>query len=75
MSSSDYGNAEKRIETKEYKHCRTMSDLVPEDEIEGLLKKLPEWDHEEKAIVRVLEFYEYMEAVYFVNDVADISED
>lgn len=52
-----------------------MSDLVPEDEIESLLKKLPEWDHDEKAIVRVFEFDEYMEAIDFVNAVADISED
>ena len=52
-----------------------MSDLVPKDEIEGLLKKLPEWDHEEKAIVRVFEFDEYIEAIDFVNAVAEISED
>ena len=52
-----------------------MSDLVPEDEIAGLLKKLPEWDHEEKAIVRVFEFDEYIEAIDFVNAVAEISED
>ena len=52
-----------------------MSELVEVEEIEVLLKKLPEWDHEKKAIVRVFEFDEYMEAIDFVNGVAEISEE
>ncbi|MBP82963.1 MAG: 4a-hydroxytetrahydrobiopterin dehydratase [Verrucomicrobiales bacterium] len=52
-----------------------MSDLVAKDEIRGLLKKLPEWDNEEKAIVRVFEFNDYTETIDFVNAVAEIAED
>ena len=29
-----------------------MSDLIEEEEIEGLLKKVPEWDHENKSITQ-----------------------
>ncbi len=52
-----------------------MSDLVEKDEIEGLLKKLPEWDLEEKAICRVVEFEDYMDGVDLLNGVADIAEE
>lgn len=53
----------------------TMSDLIEEEEIEGLLKKVPEWDHENKSITRSVEFAEFMEAIDFVNAVAEIAED
>ena len=52
-----------------------MSDLVEEEELNALLKKLPEWDLEEKSIIRVLEFDEFMEGVDFVNAVAEIAEE
>ncbi|MCG8603313.1 MAG: 4a-hydroxytetrahydrobiopterin dehydratase [Verrucomicrobiales bacterium] len=52
-----------------------MSDLIEEEEIEVLLKKVPEWDHEEKSITRSVEFAEFMEAIDFVNAVAEIAED
>ncbi|MEM9282340.1 MAG: 4a-hydroxytetrahydrobiopterin dehydratase [Verrucomicrobiota bacterium] len=52
-----------------------MSELVEEEELETLLKKLPEWDHEEKSIVRVVEFDDYMESIDFVNGVAEIAEE
>lgn len=52
-----------------------MSELIPVDEIPLLLKKLPEWDHEEKAIVRVVEFDDFMEGIDFVNGVAEIAEE
>ncbi|MDF1861613.1 MAG: 4a-hydroxytetrahydrobiopterin dehydratase [Verrucomicrobiales bacterium] len=52
-----------------------MSDLVEEEEVERLLKKIPEWDHEGKAITRSVEFAEFMEAIDFVNAVAEIAED
>jgi len=51
-----------------------MSELVDEEEIDSLLKKLPEWEHEESAVVRVVEFDEFMEAIDFVNAVAEIAE-
>tara|TARA_R110000850_G_scaffold6593_15_gene25481 strand:- start:403 stop:687 length:285 start_codon:yes stop_codon:yes gene_type:complete len=52
-----------------------MSDLVAKEEVEGLLKKLPEWEHEDKSIFRVFEFDDYMESIDFVNAVAEISEE
>lgn len=52
-----------------------MSELVAEEDLEALLKKLPEWDHEEKSIVRVVEFDEFMEGIDFVNGVAEIAEE
>lgn len=52
-----------------------MSDLIEADELEVLLKKLPEWDLEENTIVRVLEFDEFMEGIDFVNAVAEIAEE
>ena len=52
-----------------------MSDLIEADELPGLLKKLPEWDLEDKTIVRVLEFDEFMDGIDFVNSVAEIAEE
>ena len=54
-----------------------MSELVAQEELESLLKKLPEWDHEEedKSIVRVFEFDEFMEGIDFVDAVAEIAEE
>ena len=52
-----------------------MSELIDSDELEGLLKKLPEWDLENNSIVRMMEFDEFMEAIDFVNAVAEIAEE
>ena len=52
-----------------------MSDLVDPEEIESLMKKIPEWDLEEKEIVRVVEFDEFMEGIDFVDAVAEIAEE
>ncbi len=52
-----------------------MSELVSEEELESLLKKLPEWDHEVKTIIRVVEFDEFMEGIDFVDAVAEIAEE
>ena len=52
-----------------------MSELVDEEELPALLKKLPEWDHEEKSILRVVEFDEFMEGIDFVNAIAEIAEE
>lgn len=52
-----------------------MADLIEEDEIETLLKKLPEWDLEDRSIVRVVEFDEFMQGIDFVDGVAEIAED
>ena len=48
-----------------------MSDLVEEEEVQKLLKKIPEWDHENKKIFRVIEFDEFMDGIDFVDGVAE----
>lgn len=52
-----------------------MSERIAKDELEPLLKKLPEWDHEGNKIVRVVEFDDFMEGIDFVNAIAEIAED
>lgn len=47
-------------------------ELIPEEEIEEVLKRCPEWDVEGDAITRTIEFEEYMEGIDFVNDLAEI---
>lgn len=52
-----------------------MSELIEDEEVEKLLKKIPEWDLEGKEIVRVIEFDDFMEGIDFVYGVAEIAED
>jgi 4a-hydroxytetrahydrobiopterin dehydratase len=52
-----------------------MSELLDKDELTAALKKCPEWEYEKKAITRTLEFEEFMDAVDFVNDLAEIAEE
>jgi 4a-hydroxytetrahydrobiopterin dehydratase len=52
-----------------------MSDLIDEEELETLVKKIPEWELEEKSIVRVVEFDEFMEGIDFVDAIAEIAEE
>lgn len=52
-----------------------MSDLLEDDELTGALKKCPEWDYEKKAITRTVEFEEFMDAIDFVNNLAEIAEE
>ena len=52
-----------------------MSDIIPADELNQWIKKIPEWDLEEKSIFRTMEFDSFMEAIDFVNNVAEIAED
>ena len=52
-----------------------MSELIPDDELNAALKKCPEWDVEKKSITRTIEFEEFMEAIDFVNDLAEIAEE
>lgn len=52
-----------------------MSDLIPADELEVTLKKCPEWEVDGQCIARTIEFEEFMEAIDFVNDLAEIAEE
>jgi 4a-hydroxytetrahydrobiopterin dehydratase len=52
-----------------------MSDLLEDDELSAALKKCPEWELEKKTITRTVEFEEFMEAIDFVNDLAEIADE
>lgn len=52
-----------------------MADLIDPEEIETLMKKLPDWDVEGKELVRVVEVDEFMEGIDFVDGVAEIAEE
>lgn len=52
-----------------------MSDLLEEEDLTAALKKCPEWELEKKAITRTVEFEEFMEAIDFVNDLAEIADE
>lgn len=52
-----------------------MSELLDEDDLTAALKKCPEWEYEKKAITRTVEFEEFMDAIDFVNDLAEIADE
>lgn len=52
-----------------------MSDLLENEDLSVALKKCPEWEHEKNAITRTVEFEEFMDAIDFVNDLAEIAEE
>lgn len=52
-----------------------MSDLIDKESIESRMKKVPEWDLEEKHIERTFEFDDFNAAIDFVNGVAEIAEE
>ncbi|HEX8311011.1 MAG TPA: 4a-hydroxytetrahydrobiopterin dehydratase [Chthoniobacteraceae bacterium] len=52
-----------------------MADLLKANDIKDWLKRLPEWDHDQKHIERVFEFDDFSQAMEFVNGVAEIAED
>lgn len=52
-----------------------MSDLIAEEDIETWMKKVPEWEVEDKTLVRVVEFDEFNEGIDFVDGVAEIAEE
>ena len=52
-----------------------MTDLLETDDLTAALKKCPEWEKEKKAISRTLEFEEFMDAIEFVKDLAEIADE
>lgn len=52
-----------------------MATLIAQTEIKTLMKRIPEWDTNKKAIERTFEFDDFMEAVDFVNAVAEIADE
>ncbi len=52
-----------------------MPELIEPSEVEKLLKRIPEWDHEGEEISRLFEFDDFSQGVDFLNGVADIAEE
>jgi 4a-hydroxytetrahydrobiopterin dehydratase len=52
-----------------------MENLIPEEELEQWMKKIPEWELEDDCICRSFEFDSYMEGIDFVNGVAELAEE
>lgn len=52
-----------------------MEELIEEDEIETWMKKVPEWDSDGNSITRTAEYDEFMDAIDFVNGVAEVAEE
>ena len=52
-----------------------MSAVLSAEDLEGMLKKLPEWELEGGAIERNFEFENFNEAMEFVNTVAELAEE
>ncbi len=52
-----------------------MSDLIPAEELEAVLKKCPEWEIDGTSLTRTIEFEEFSDAIDFVNDLAEVSEE
>ena len=52
-----------------------MATLVPHSDLETLMKRVPEWETDKKAIERTFEFDDFSQAIDFVNSVAEIAEE
>jgi 4a-hydroxytetrahydrobiopterin dehydratase len=53
-----------------------MADLLDAAEIKQEMKRVPEWDLlKNKSIERLFEFDDFTQAIDFVNEVAEISEE
>jgi len=52
-----------------------MEELIDKQEIEEWMKKVPEWDTEGKSITRTAEYDDFMDAIDFVNGVAEVAEE
>ncbi|MFT4546462.1 MAG: 4a-hydroxytetrahydrobiopterin dehydratase [Verrucomicrobiales bacterium] len=52
-----------------------MSDKVRKEDLPRRMKRIPEWEIKKERLVRVFEFDEYMDAIDFINGVAEIAED
>ncbi|MFM7180700.1 MAG: 4a-hydroxytetrahydrobiopterin dehydratase [Verrucomicrobiales bacterium] len=52
-----------------------MADLIDPSNLDNFAKKVPEWEIDGDNISRTFEFDEFMEAIDFVNSVAEIAEE
>jgi len=54
---------------------RLMATLVPDSDIKTMMKRVPEWETDQKSIERTFEFDDFAQAIDFVNAVAEIAEE
>lgn len=52
-----------------------MSELIDDEDIDAWMKRVPEWDADDGSITRTAEYDDFMEAIDFVNGVAEIAEE
>jgi len=52
-----------------------MEELIEKEEIEAWMKKVPEWESDGISITRTAEYDEFMDAIDFVNGVAEVAEE
>ena len=52
-----------------------MSELIDEEDIDAWMKRVPEWEVEGGCITRSAEYDDFMEAIDFVNGVAEVAEE
>ena len=52
-----------------------MEELIEQEEIDSWMKKVPEWESEGTSITRAVEYDDFMDAIDFVNGVAEVAEE
>jgi len=52
-----------------------MSELIEEEEIGEWMKRVPEWEIDGNSITRTAEYDDFIDAIDFVNGVAEVAEE
>lgn len=52
-----------------------MATLIAQSQLKEMMKRVPEWDSNKKAIERTFEFDDFNQAIDFVNSVAEIADE
>ena len=52
-----------------------MADLIKQSELKDRMKKIPEWELEKNQIERTFEFDDFVDAIDFVDRVAEVVEE
>ena len=52
-----------------------MATLIAQNQVKEMMKRVPEWDTNKKAIDRTFEFDDFAQAIDFVNAVAEIADE
>ena len=50
-----------------------MADLIKQSELKDRMKKIPEWELEKNQIERTFEFDDFVDAIDFVDRVAEVA--